>query len=114
MYTLFMLFISVVKFDLTSRSFFLVFLYSILYHNSIMKLVQISDSRFYYDMFPRSHDGCKAAASNYGLAMASIHSDAEANMTYNENSGPMWIGAYRTRPGNSVEWKDGTQWEYDH
>ena len=82
------------------------------YFSKAQPLQQIGNSRFYRDFIPRTYQGCKVAALNYGLIMASIHSNEENNLVF--DGSVMYLGAYRTGAGNSFEWEDRSGWDYDN
>ena len=80
----------------------------------MVKLVQIGDSKFYYSLFPRNYDECKAAAAAYNLSLPSIHSDEENELIFNElRNYSTWIGGYQTGP-NTFAWEDKSPWNYDN
>merc|ERR1711966_364836 len=64
-------------------------------------LVQIGDSKFYYSLFPRKYDECKAVAAAYDFSLASIHSDEQNELIFNElGDYSTWIGGYQTGPNS--------------
>ena len=62
----------------------------------------------------KTYTECKALGSGPVFTLASIHSQAESDFIYDEFSGRMWVGAYRTGPGNSFEWEDGSPYDFDY